>query len=378
MKKNIEKFLLTKNYKEISLYGFIYMFFIVVALACFVDVLSENYSDATVECVAVLIDYSLLYYLKKSQKIELVSIILVWLSAIAVFVLVYINDFYHSSYLFLFFAPFAFYLVLDKNRLLRHALLYYFFMIAFLVYAYYYSSNRLLFDDSIALGAIFIGIVFDIAIGIFIYYSIQYSFDKLETSNREKEFLLKEIHHRVKNNLNMISSILGLQETYNDKKIEQIITRNRDRIQAIATVHEMLYQHDSLANVNCSEYINTLTKEILRSYSYDDIKLNLHVDDFSIFLENMIHFGLMIQEMFINSIKHADSPNLTVTIIIQKNGENISFEYFDNGVGCDVQMLKESHSLGYDLIQFSAKKLHADISILNKSGLHYHLEFKDV
>ena len=375
MKNAIEHFLSGRDYKEISLYGFIYMFFAVISVAALTDTLTHNYADASIEAAAVVCNGALLYYLRRTGDIRRTSLIVVWLSALAVFAIVLVNDFRHASFIFLFFAPFSFYLVLDRQRLLLHAAAYYVMMLVLLFYGFLYSSNRELFDDTMARTALLSAILFVIAIGIFIYYAIQYSFDRLETSNREKELLLREVHHRVKNNLNMISSILGLQHTGNDRALRELVTRNRERIQAIATVHEMLYRHDTLDRIDCREYIERLTQEMLRGCDRCDIAVRLDVETILLPLEEMIHFGLMIQEMFVNSLKHALAKGGTITIRLLRHGTKILFEYFDSGGGCDLSRLKKARTLGYDLIRFSVKKLHGTLDIRNRPGLCYRMEF---
>ncbi len=372
----IEPFLATNNYKTISLYGFIYMFVIIISAAALVDFAIGNDDDAAVESLAVFAMGGLIAFLRRTHDVATTALIVVWLSAAAVFTLVLVNDFHHNTHLFLFFAPFAFYLVLDRERLLRHTPVYYMITVSLLVYGYFYSANRSLFDDTDSLVALGVALAFDIAIGIFIYYAIQYSFDRLEASNDEKELLLREIHHRVKNNLNLISSILGLQNSSGDPEVRRLIARNRERIQSIATVHEMLYRHDSLDAIDCRDYIETITREILLANTEDQkITLRLRIDDVSLPLETMIYFGLMIQEMFVNSLKHAITDEGVIRISLKAQGERLVFEYADDGRGCSDEALGSRESLGSDLIRFAAKKLHADMRIETTPHVHYRLEF---
>jgi two-component sensor histidine kinase len=355
------------------------MFVIIIFLALIADTFYANYDDAVIEIVALSVAIFLIMFLQYTKREEFVAKIIVWLSAIAVFSLVFTNEFAHNSTIFLYFAPFAFYLVLDKHSLVFHASIYYLLMLGLLIYGYFYSNNRTVFDDIDSIIALCIATLFDIAIGVFIYYSIQYSLDKLKASNDEKEILLKEVHHRVKNNLNLISSILGLQNSSKDEKIHQIITRNRERIQSIATVHEMLYQHESLSLINCREYIKTITQEmILANSDIQDVKLNLEIDNIKLSLEVMIYFGLMIQEMFINSLKHTLNDKSIITIYMKKDKNIVKFEYFDNAKGCSDKTLHSTKGLGSNLIQFSAKKLHATLNVSTKPHVHYFLEFKYV
>ncbi len=378
MHKKIEAFLSDRNYKEISLFGYIYSFLIIIAIAMCIDIIMQNYDDAIIELISIFFVLGILGYLYAKRNIKIASIILMWVAALATFALVIINDFQHTTVLFLWLTPFGFYLVLDRKVVLFHSVVYFFLMLLLLVYGYYYAENRILFDDYNALNSFFIGTLFVIAIGVFIYFAIEHSFEKLEASNRQKEFLLKEVHHRVKNNLNMISSILGLQSDINDKKVQTIITRNRERIQSIALVHEMLYLDENLDKVDSYEYINKLTSQILQAYTKYSITLNLNVSSYLIPLDAMIHIGLMLQEMLVNSIKYAFDEKGIIQITLSKTDNKFLFIYQDNGRGCSAQTLNRHSGLGIELIKISAQKLKSNLNIENINGLSYKMEFYDI
>ena len=377
MHAKIEKFLSERNHKEISLLAYLYSFLIIISLAMFADTIFGNYDDALIELCAIFFVTGLLYYLHKSGDNRSVSIILVWLATLATFSLAFFNDFRDATALFLWLTPFGFYLVLDRKIVFFHSALYFFLLAILLTYGYNFSQNRLLFDNSDVLTGLSIGTLFVMVIGVFIHFAIEHSFDKLETSNREKEFLLKEIHHRVKNNLNMISSILGLQSDTKDVKLQAMISRNRERIQSIALVHEMLYQDENLDKVDAHIYIKKLSHHIMQAYGKNTISLSLKIDSFFLSLDTMVHLGLMIQEMLVNSLKYAFEAEGNITIILEKKEALIFFLYQDNGKGCAVKSLRKKGHLGVELIEINAQKLKATLIIKSENGVSYEMEFED-
>ncbi len=375
MQVPIQNLLKSNSRKEIFLYGYIYSFIVILSVALLIDLLLSNFDDALTEGIAIVIVLFLNYYLHKSGKIRVVSILLMWCATLATFSLVFINDFAHNSYFFLFFVPFGYYLVLDKKDILPQVSVYFLLFTLFFIYGYLYSQNRYLFDDKAALGGLFIATLFVIAIGIFIYYAIEQSFEKLEALNQQKEILLKEVHHRVKNNLNMISSILALQSDPEDKKLQSLIDKNRMRIESISIVHEMLYSFDDLEKVSFNEYATRLSNHVLISSSLQNIKINIDSSDVALKLESMVFLGLMIQEMLTNSLKYAFKDDGEIKISLQKEKCNFKFSYADSGQGYNFNDEDKNKTLGINLIKLSTKQLGAKLDIINDNGLKYILEF---
>lgn len=131
--------------------------------------------------------------------------------------------------------------------------------------------------------------------------------NKLKSSLKEKEVLLKEIHHRVKNNLQIISSLLRLQARYiNDENTVDIFEDSQNRVRAMAMIHENLYQSNDLAKIEVSDYIQKLTNNLICSYGVEqNIKIHLNIDKFSLKIDTAIPCGLIINELISNALKHA-------------------------------------------------------------------------
>lgn len=197
---------------------------------------------------------------------------------------------------------------------------------------------------------------------------------------REKEQLLKEIHHRVKNNLQIVSSLLSLQsESVEDTRFLNMIRESKNRINSMALVHEMLYKSKDLNKVELKEYIQRLTRSLVSSFSTekDKVSIQLTIDE-NIFLEidKMIPVGLILNELISNSFKYAftKSENNEIKILLVRAGDLLKLEMSDNGKGLDESKSK-STSLGLQLIRMLSEQLNGTCIFRNDNGAKFELIF---
>ena len=209
----------------------------------------------------------------------------------------------------------------------------------------------------------------------------------LKTSLNEKEILLKEIHHRVKNNLQVISSLLNLQSDYIDNpKALDILKESQNRVKSMALIHEKMYQSQDLAKIDFSEYIKDLSGYLFAIYKIDTNKIKLKIDVNTIFfgVDIAIPCGLIINELISNAIKYAfpeDNKNNCIEIKLHK--QEISENKYvlrvkDNGVGFpdDVDFTK-SGSLGLELVSTLVEQLDGIIKKLPVNGTEFKIEFNE-
>jgi PAS domain S-box-containing protein len=195
---------------------------------------------------------------------------------------------------------------------------------------------------------------------------------RMELSLKEKEILLREVHHRVKNNMQVISSILNLQSSYvSDDYALALLKESQNRIKTMAYIHESLYQNKSFSSVNFSEYVHTLVNNIVQSYSYssEKIKLDINVEQVSLSLDSSIPAGLIINELITNSIKHAFPGHRQGVITFNLRSQNnlVFLELKDNGVGFAPGIdFRNTHSLGLQLVNTLIEQIEADLKF--KSG----------
>ncbi|MBA3663435.1 MAG: PAS domain S-box protein [Bacteroidetes bacterium] len=190
---------------------------------------------------------------------------------------------------------------------------------------------------------------------------------RMEQSLKEKEVLLKEVHHRVKNNMQVISSILNLQSSYvSDDYALSLLKESQNRIKTMAYIHESLYQNKSFTSVNFSDYIATLSNNIIQSYSVSEekVRLVLNLEKINLNLDSSIPTGLIVNELITNAIKHAFPSNAKGFIYVNLKSENntVYLEVKDNGIGFDSNIdFRNSNSLGLQLVSTLIDQIEGDL-----------------
>ena len=212
---------------------------------------------------------------------------------------------------------------------------------------------------------------------------IQLQNKQIEHSLKEKELLLKEVHHRVKNNLQIISSVINLQsDKVKEKKLKEILAELKLRISSIALTHQMLYQNGTTNHVLLHEYLQNLINQIDNSYENEKIKVNFNTNNkaFIINIDTAIPLGLLVNEIMTNAFKHAfkDKESGTIDIVSNINGNNVTLIIKDNGSGLpsDYQeKMDNPTSLGFELISILNNQLNLKMDIQNSQGSQFTLNF---
>jgi PAS domain S-box-containing protein len=190
-------------------------------------------------------------------------------------------------------------------------------------------------------------------------------------SLKEKEVLLKEVHHRVKNNMQIISSILNLQSSYvSDTSILNLLRESQNRIKTMAYIHESLYQNKTFSSINFNDYLVQLINNIVHSYSVspDKIHLEVNCEKTILNLDTSIPLGLIINELVTNSIKHAFPASSRGKIAINLRTQNkfVFLTVKDNGVGMDPTITPEnSGTLGLQLVYTLIDQINGKIEFEN-------------
>ncbi|PBQ32120.1 hypothetical protein CNR22_10165 [Sphingobacteriaceae bacterium] len=198
---------------------------------------------------------------------------------------------------------------------------------------------------------------------------------RMEFSLKEKEVLLREVHHRVKNNMQVISSILNLQSSYvSDEYALTLLKESQNRIKTMAYIHESLYQNKSFSSVDFSDYVYTLVNNIVQSYSAssEKIKLELNIEKVSLSLDSSIPAGLIINELITNAIKHAFPGEKQGIITFNLRCENnfVFLELKDNGVGFAPGIdFENSHSLGLQLVNTLIEQIEGKLKFKSKKDM---------
>ena len=207
---------------------------------------------------------------------------------------------------------------------------------------------------------------------------------KLKSSINEKEVLLKETHHRVKNNLQIISSLLNLQELYvkEDPTAVNVLKESKNRVLSMAMIHEMLYQSTNLSHINIPNYIENLISNLVYSYGYkSNIKTVLNVEEIMLNIETSIPVGLIIGELVSNSLRHAFPHNqegkITLSLKVCNNGYNLVIS--DDGVDLPPKFdfRNVESTLGLKLVNSLVEQLDGSIELDKNHGTQFTIKFKE-
>ncbi|MFQ5787513.1 MAG: histidine kinase dimerization/phosphoacceptor domain -containing protein, partial [Thermodesulfobacteriota bacterium] len=210
--------------------------------------------------------------------------------------------------------------------------------------------------------------------------------EQVKASLKEKEILLQEIHHRVKNNLQVIISLLRLQSRgIKDPDILTMFQESQDRINSMALVHEKIYYSKDLANIRLRDYVRDLANDLFKSYnlSSGNIEFKMEIEDIPIGIDTSIPCGLIINELLSNSLKHAFPENKRGEIKIDirsANESEIEMVYSDNGIGLPKSFdFRKSTGFGFrmivDLVEY---KLMGNIELIRNGGTIFQVRFKEI
>lgn len=206
----------------------------------------------------------------------------------------------------------------------------------------------------------------------------------LNNSLEEKELLLKEIHHRVKNNLMVISSLLAIQSHYiKDQDAREVFKDSQNRAKSMAMIHEKLYSSTDLKRIDFGDYLRNLTTGLFSTYVLDPtvINLNMDVDDVNLDINTSIPLGLIVNELISNSMKYAfpEGRNGEINISLKSIDGNIILTTSDNGVGFPENLdFKNTDSLGLKLVNSLINQIQGEIELDRNDGTEFKIIFKDI
>jgi PAS domain S-box-containing protein len=207
--------------------------------------------------------------------------------------------------------------------------------------------------------------------------------NQIKSSLKEKNILLKEIHHRVKNNMQIISSLLSLQTKFvNDEEALDILKESQNRVRSMAIIHEKLYQSKDMSEINFGDYIQSLVFNLFYSYNANntDIKPVYEVEDLSLNIDTAVPCGLIISELVSNSLKYAFPTKKSGEILISLKFMDGKYQLIvsDNGVGMPEVDVDKLDSLGLLLVFNLTEQLEGDITINREHGTEFIITFEEM
>lgn len=205
----------------------------------------------------------------------------------------------------------------------------------------------------------------------------------LKSSLKEKELLLREIHHRVKNSLQIVSSLLSLQASeFDDVNVIESYNESENRIHSIALIHESLYNSSDISEINFREYVETLIENIIYSYKVETerIKIKLELDELELGIETAIPLGLIINELVSNAVKHAFKDNEgCIKLTLSRVDDEYELVIQDNGIGLSEDFdIENTKSLGFLLVNQLVKQLEGNIKVVSNNGSLFKIRFSEL
>ncbi len=208
--------------------------------------------------------------------------------------------------------------------------------------------------------------------------------EQIKASLKEKELLLQEVHHRVKNNLQVISSLLNLQSEYiREEKSRDMFKESQNRLMSMSLIHEKLYKSKDFTKLDFNEYVRELVDDLFQSYEgyAGKITLNINIDTVSLDIDSAIPCGLIISELVTNSLKYAfpDGRKGELNISLRPANENmIELMVGDNGVGIPEDVdFKKTATLGLHIVTMLVEgQLHGEISLNRAKGTEFKIKFR--
>jgi two-component sensor histidine kinase len=213
-----------------------------------------------------------------------------------------------------------------------------------------------------------------------IVLQLEASKDSVIQTLSEKEILLKEIHHRVKNNLQLVMSLLNIQaQDSKNISIEDFLEKGRSRIATMSLIHQNLYENSSLSKIDFQNYLENLASNILNTFNENTVTIAINTNENDFDVDTAIPLGLIINELLCNSLKHAfkNTKGGIISIHLSKvDAYNFVLEIGDNGVGTTKNSQKKN-SIGLDIVSLLVMQLRGTIIAVDKPGTNYRIEFKE-
>ena len=212
-----------------------------------------------------------------------------------------------------------------------------------------------------------------------VFFKRKYTEEKLKESIQQKELLIQEIHHRVKNNLQVITSLLRLQmDNLTEDRLKDEFLSSINRITTMATVHEMMYQEKDFDRMSMLTYFSDLTQSLIQFYKIDDsvsVDIEIDINEREFDLESSIPLALVMNEITCNAFKHALMNGGNFYVRLEEEGQLYTLVIGDNGTG--FEEVEQVNGLGLSLIEILCDQLSAELSISNSSkGLEYKIVFR--
>jgi PAS domain S-box-containing protein len=206
------------------------------------------------------------------------------------------------------------------------------------------------------------------------------SVETTQATLKEKEVLLKEVHHRVKNNLQVITSLLNLQlNVITNKETRELIRESQNRVRSMALIHEKLYQAENVGQIDLEDYLRSLTRDLFRSYGVGGVNLKLEVEEIKVDVDTAIPCGLIVNELVSNALKYAFPLGKEGQVhlkVAKVSRQQAAMSVSDNGIGLPGELAGySSNTLGFQLVHMLVKQLRGTLDVVRNGGTTFMITF---
>lgn len=204
---------------------------------------------------------------------------------------------------------------------------------------------------------------------------------ELDAKNKQNELLLKEIHHRVKNNLELVKSLIALQSAkLEDGASKEAMLASQNRVQSMGIIHQKLYQGENLGSIEMKDYFINLSEGILDTFNANEkVKIECVMDSLNLDVDTAVPIGLIVNELLTNALKYAFPEGIhgKISISLKEENDNLLLKISDNGIGKTEGLKPKGTGFGTQLIQLLTQQLHGTISKEYSNGTAVFFSFKD-
>ena len=375
----------SRDRKKIMLVGLLLSSIVIYSGLSFLAIVMNFYHIFLIKLSLVLIITILLILYLHHQNTKLFASILLILIDIESSFSIISRDLYEFITVYPFLIIFGFYFFFKLKTALLLTVIHIVYWIIAIIIKHRELTEHPLFSVFVPDFNMFTSSIVVIALAYLYNISTEISYEELEKDDKVKELLLKEIHHRIKNNLNVVASILGLQMRNVKKETShntyEILKTNKLRIESIAMIHEALYKDYNTEKVDFKNYTLALTELINKTYN-KNIEVNIDTKNIYLPIKSMFQFGIILNELFTNSIKYGfinNGQEEQVKIKLTKKENKFLFSYQENiSNPINLEELYNNKSLGMKLIQLTVKEMNGELTILRNSGLIFNIKFEDI
>jgi len=381
MENRLKKIFNGKDHKKIMLVGLYLSSIVIFIILAIVSAFMGYDIIVWTKLLIVVLDVILYYSCLRSDKIQHYAVYLILIVEFDSAFVMLNQQLNHFVTIYPFFIIFGFFFFFRLSTAIWMTIIHLLYWLSISAYGHIIFPEDPTFQV-ISLANIIVSSFIATVFAFFYHISTELTYEKLEHANRQKSILLKEIHHRIKNSLNKISSMIGLQilsiKNGNIEDTEEVLRKSKLRIEAMAMVHDALYKTRDIGKIEFDDYIKNLTSLIKHTY---DRSLSVEVCNNHKYLpiDTVMKIGLIINELMTNTIKHAvvlNEEEIKILISLSEKKDNCLLEYHQTNTDkVDETLLQKNDTLGMRLIRLTVKEMGGDMKISNSDGLKFLFRF---